>query len=88
VRLSQCIKLAQWSPPTVYIILRILYESFIHPLTVLSTLPSAGVGAWRMLGGAAGGKPMSIDAEEAAIRTVIVGGEVGIAPQDVNGVGR
>ena len=30
---------------TVYIILGILYESFIHPITILSTLPSAGVGA-------------------------------------------
>ena len=30
---------------TVYIILGILYESFIHPLTILSTLPSAGLGA-------------------------------------------
>jgi multidrug efflux pump subunit AcrB len=29
----------------VYIILGILYESYIHPLTILSTLPSAGVGA-------------------------------------------
>jgi HAE1 family hydrophobic/amphiphilic exporter-1 len=29
----------------VYIILGILYESFVHPLTILSTLPSAGVGA-------------------------------------------
>jgi HAE1 family hydrophobic/amphiphilic exporter-1 len=29
----------------VYIILGMLYESFIHPLTILSTLPSAGVGA-------------------------------------------
>jgi multidrug efflux pump len=29
----------------VYIILGILYESFIHPITILSTLPSAGVGA-------------------------------------------
>jgi hydrophobe/amphiphile efflux-1 (HAE1) family protein len=37
----------------VYIILGILYESFIHPLTILSTLPSAGVGALLalMLGG-------------------------------------
>ncbi|HJX19601.1 MAG TPA: efflux RND transporter permease subunit, partial [Steroidobacteraceae bacterium] len=33
----------------VYIILGILYESFIHPLTILSTLPSAGVGALLML---------------------------------------
>jgi HAE1 family hydrophobic/amphiphilic exporter-1 len=29
----------------VYIILGVLYESFIHPLTILSTLPSAGLGA-------------------------------------------
>jgi HAE1 family hydrophobic/amphiphilic exporter-1 len=29
----------------VYIILGVLYESFVHPLTILSTLPSAGVGA-------------------------------------------
>ena len=30
---------------TVYIVLGILYESFIHPITIISTLPSAGVGA-------------------------------------------
>ena len=30
---------------TVYIVLGVLYESFIHPLTILSTLPSAGAGA-------------------------------------------
>ena len=30
---------------TMYIILGVLYESFIHPITILSTLPSAGVGA-------------------------------------------
>ena len=29
----------------VYIVLGILYESYVHPLTILSTLPSAGVGA-------------------------------------------
>src|SRR6185312_9206328 len=29
----------------IYIVLGVLYESFIHPLTILSTLPSAGVGA-------------------------------------------
>jgi len=34
----------------VYIILGMLYESYIHPLTILSTLPSAGVGALLMLG--------------------------------------
>ena len=33
----------------VYLILGVLYESFIHPLTILSTLPSAGVGALVML---------------------------------------
>ena len=30
---------------TIYVVLGILYESFIHPITILSTLPSAGVGA-------------------------------------------
>jgi multidrug efflux pump subunit AcrB len=35
---------------TVYIVLGILYESYIHPITILSTLPSAGVGAlWALL---------------------------------------
>src|SRR5208282_3091397 len=39
---------------TIYIVLGILYESFIHPITILSTLPPAGVGAilalmaWRL----------------------------------------
>ncbi len=33
---------------TVYIVLGILYESYVHPLTILSTLPSAGV--WRAAG--------------------------------------
>ena len=30
---------------TIYIVLGVLYESYVHPLTILSTLPSAGVGA-------------------------------------------
>src|SRR5437899_4335854 len=30
---------------TVYIVLGILYENYVHPVTILSTLPSAGVGA-------------------------------------------
>ncbi|MDO9019479.1 MAG: multidrug efflux RND transporter permease subunit [Deltaproteobacteria bacterium] len=33
----------------VYIVLGVLYESFIHPITILSTLPSAGVGAFAAL---------------------------------------
>jgi HAE1 family hydrophobic/amphiphilic exporter-1 len=33
----------------VYIILGVLYESFVHPLTILSTLPSAGIGALLLL---------------------------------------
>ncbi|HEX4411828.1 MAG TPA: efflux RND transporter permease subunit [Xanthobacteraceae bacterium] len=33
----------------VYVILGVLYESYVHPLTILSTLPSAGVGALAML---------------------------------------
>jgi multidrug efflux pump len=34
---------------TVYIVLGVLYESYIHPMTILSTLPSAGVGAFLAL---------------------------------------
>ena len=34
---------------TVYIVLWVLYESFVHPITILSTLPSAGVGAFLAL---------------------------------------
>ena len=33
----------------IYLILGMLYESYIHPLTILSTLPSAGAGALLML---------------------------------------
>jgi multidrug efflux pump subunit AcrB len=42
----------------VYIILGMLYESYIHPLTILSTLPSAGVGA--LLALRAGGMDLSV----------------------------
>jgi multidrug efflux pump subunit AcrB len=42
----------------VYIILGMLYESFIHPLTILSTLPSAGIGA--LLALQAGGMDLSV----------------------------
>ncbi len=38
---------------TMYIVLGVLYESTIHPVTILSTLPSAGVGG--AAGAAAGG---------------------------------
>ncbi len=34
---------------TMYIVLGVLYESFVHPLTILSTLPSAGIGALILL---------------------------------------
>jgi multidrug efflux pump len=35
---------------TVYIVLGVLYESYVHPITILSTLPSAGVGAlWALI---------------------------------------
>ena len=43
---------------TVYIVLGILYESYVHPLTILSTLPSAGVGALLALEGF--GAPFSL----------------------------
>ncbi|MEP6504886.1 MAG: efflux RND transporter permease subunit, partial [Betaproteobacteria bacterium] len=42
----------------VYIVLGLLYESFIHPLTILSTLPSAGVGALLIL--MAGGYDLTV----------------------------
>ncbi len=42
----------------VYIVLGLLYESYIHPLTILSTLPSAGVGALLIL--MAGGFDLSV----------------------------
>lgn len=44
---------------TVYIVLGILYESYVHPLTILSTLPSAGVGA--LLALELFGAPFSLD---------------------------
>ena len=43
--LSNTLLLVLASIVTMYIVLGILYESFIHPITILSTLPSAGVGA-------------------------------------------
>jgi multidrug efflux pump len=43
---------------TIYIVLGVLYESFIHPLTILSTLPSAGVGALIAL--MLSGEPLSV----------------------------
>ena len=38
-----------------YIVLGVLYESFIHPITILSTLPSAGIGALLLLNWAGAG---------------------------------
>ena len=43
---------------TVYIVLGVLYESYIHPITILSTLPSAGVGA--ILALIVAGKPFDV----------------------------
>ncbi len=43
---------------TMYIVLGVLYESFIHPVTILSTLPSAGVGA--LLALLLSGNPLSV----------------------------
>ena len=43
---------------TMYIVLGVLYESYVHPVTILSTLPSAGVGA--LLALMIGGKDLSI----------------------------
>jgi multidrug efflux pump len=43
--LSTLPMLTLWSLVAVYLVLGILYESLIHPLTILSTLPSAGLGA-------------------------------------------
>ena len=40
---------------TMYIVLGVLYESFIHPITILTTLPSAGVGALLTLNAAGAG---------------------------------
>jgi len=40
---------------TMYIVLGVLYESFIHPITILSTLPSAGIGALLALNWAGAG---------------------------------
>ena len=53
---------------TVYIVLGVLYESFIHPLTILSTLPSAGVGALLalMITGLFGGDGSSISCPSSA----------------------
>ena len=45
---------------TVYIVLGVLYESYIHPLTILSTLPSAGVGALARVAAAAGRNSASL----------------------------
>lgn len=43
--LSTLPMLALWALVAVYLVLGILYESLLHPLTILSTLPSAGLGA-------------------------------------------
>jgi len=57
--LSQEVLLILASILLIYIVLGVLYESYIHPLTILSTLPSAGVGA--LLSLMLFGMPLSID---------------------------
>ena len=57
--LSQEVLLILASILVIYIVLGVLYESYIHPLTILSTLPSAGVGA--LLSLMLFGLPLSID---------------------------
>ena len=57
--LNQEVLLILASILVIYIVLGILYESYIHPLTILSTLPSAGVGA--LLSLMLFGMPLSID---------------------------
>jgi len=47
--LSNTLLLVLAAVVTVYIVLGVLYESYIHPLTILSTLPSAGLGALLIL---------------------------------------
>ena len=53
--LSNEIALIAAAVVAVYIVLGVLYESFLHPITILSTLPSAGVGALLALRGAGEG---------------------------------
>src|SRR5436190_533505 len=43
---------------TVYIVLGVLYESYIHPVTILSTLPSAGIGALPLMLGSGTGSEL------------------------------
>ena len=57
--LSQEVLLILVAILVIYIVLGVLYESYIHPLTILSTLPSAGVGA--LLSLMLFGLPLSID---------------------------
>ena len=57
--LSQEVLLILAAILVIYIVLGVLYESYIHPLTILSTLPSAGVGA--LLSLMLFGLPLSID---------------------------
>ena len=52
---------------TIYIILGVLYESVVHPITILSTLPSAGIGALLIL------MAVNLDFSVIAMIGVIVG---------------
>ena len=64
----------------IYILLGVLYESLVHPLTILSTLPSAGVGASGSLAAAPGGRitVASSEAEWRCAPPTTIGPEVGM----------
>jgi HAE1 family hydrophobic/amphiphilic exporter-1 len=64
----------------VYLILGMLYESYIHPLTILSTLPSAGVGA--LLALMAGGFDLSVIGIIGIILLIGIVKKNGIMPVD------
>ena len=58
----------------IYLVLGILYESLVHPITVLSTLPSAGVGAFLAL--MVSGIPVAMAMAGAALIYVMVSGNI------------
>ncbi len=77
--LTSTVRLLVVAIVAVYIVLRILYESYVHPLTILSMLPSAGVGAcvaghWQRDYGA--GRASNGDEDRAARAVYYVGDDL------------